>query len=257
MLKMDEIWRRCKQDSDPDARQHIISNYAYLAKYVVDRLNLCPNPVVSYDDLIGHAIMGLIDAVDKFDPNREVKFETYASVRIRGAVLDALKSLDWMPRSVRATEQELKRVYAALEAELGRPATDEETARALGIDVDELQDTLADVGQSAILSLEDIMATGEETGNLTGLGISQSSFGDPELVAIRAERKRLLAQAIAELPEKEKLVISLYYKEGLTLKEVAAVLEVTESRACQLHSKAVLRLQGKLARHKELLTVAA
>ena len=257
MRRMNDLWQRYKLQADPEARQQIILAYAYLAKYVVDRMNVRPNSVVSYDDFVGHAIMGLIDAVEKYDPAKGVKFETYATVRIRGAVLDALKTLDWMPRSVRTYEQELRRVFATLEAELGRPATDEEAAAAMGIDVDTLNDLLAGIGQSAMLSLEDLMLSGEEGDNLTALGSWADPEHDPALAAVFGERKRLLAGAVESLPEKEKLVISLYYKDGLTLKEIAAVLGVSESRACQLHSKAVVRLQGRLARHKELLLAAA
>lgn len=255
MLKMNDLWQRYKINMDSKARQQLILAYAYLAKYVVDRMNLRPSSVVSYDDLISHAIMGLIDAVEKFDPGRDIKFETYASVRIRGAVLDALKSLDWKPRSVQSSAIELRKAYAKLEARFGRAATDEEVAEELGIDIDSLNDLLADIGQSSVLSLEELMACGDEYDELAGL--SPDFEDSPEYAAFVEEKKRLLAAAIDGLPDKEKLVISLYYKDGLTLKEIAAVLGVTESRACQLHSKAVVRLHGKLARHKELLLAAA
>jgi len=257
MVETNDLWHRCKVQMDDDARQQIILAYTYLAKYVVDRMHTRPSSVVSYEDLLGHAIVGLIDAVEKFDPSRDVRFETYAIVRIRGAVLDAVKGLDWLPRSIRAAEQKLRAVFAKLEAELGRAATDEEVAAAMGIDVDSLDDLLADVGQSAVLSLEELIACGEESSTLTGVTPQLDLQSDPAVAAEFLERKRLLADAISGLPEKEKLVISLYYKEGLTLKEIAAVLGVTESRACQLHSKAVVRLHGKLARHAELLLAAA
>lgn len=257
MRNMDSLWQQYKKQGDQDARQQIITSYAYLAKYVVDRLRLRPNSVIGYDDLVSHAIMGLIDAVERFDPSKGFKFETYANVRIRGEVLDAIKSLDWTPRSVRSTEQELRRVFTSLEAELGRAATDEEVAAAMEMDLDTYEDTLAEVGQSAILSLEDLMVYGEEGRPVTDIGPGSSSEYDPMFTAMLSERKRLLASAIKQLPEREMLVISLYYKDGLTLKEIAAVLGVTESRVCQLHSKAVIRLHGKLARHQDLLLVAA
>lgn len=257
MRNMDSLWQQYKKQGDQNARQEIITSYAYLAKYVVDRLRLRPNSVIGYDDLVSHAIMGLIDAVEKFDPSKGFKFETYANVRIRGEVLDAIKSLDWTPRSVRSTEQELRRVFASLEAELGRAATDEEVAAEMEMDLDTYEDTLAEVGQSAILSLEDLMVYGEEGQSVTDIGLGSSPEYDPMFTAMLSERKRLLASAIKQLPEREMLVISLYYKDGLTLKEIAAVLGVTESRVCQLHSKAVIRLHGKLARHQDLLLVAA
>jgi RNA polymerase sigma factor for flagellar operon FliA len=239
------------------AREQIILAYAHLAKYVVDRMPIRPSAVTSYDDLVSHAVVGLIDAVEKYDPSRDVKFESYAITRIRGSVLDALKSLDWVPRSLRSTEQELKRAFAGLEARLGRAATDEEVADELGVSVDELYERLSDVGQSALLSFEEVMIYGEENSGLAGLCSSPDPDGDPLLSAELGERTELLATAISKLPEKEKLVISLYYSDGLTLKEIAAVLELTESRICQLHSKAVVRLHGKLARHEDLLLSAA
>lgn len=255
MSHVDGLWRRYKSRNDPQAREQIILAYAHLAKYIVDRMPVRPSPVMSYDDLLGHAIVGLIDAVERFDPARDVKFETYAVVRIRGAVLDALKSLDWIPRSVRASEHKLRDVLANLEARLGRPATDEEIADAMGMGIDELNEMLADVGQSAIMSLEELLVRGEES--LADPGLAPGDDYDPVVAAEIEERKQLLAKAVGELPDKEKLVISLYYNEGLTLKEIAKVLGVTESRACQLHSKAVVRLHGKLARHEELLLAAA
>lgn len=257
MPNTDLLWKRYKQGKDLDAREQLILNYSYLAKYVVDRMPIRFNAVVDYDDLLGHAVVGLIDAVEKFDPFRDVKFETYAVTRIKGAVLDAIKSLDWMPRSIRAQEQELKQTFARLEAELGYPATDEEVASALGITVDVLNDRLADIAQSVLLSFERILSFGEESFGGNGVYYSSDPFEDPMIAAEVNERSRLLSQAIADLPEKEKLVISLYYSDGLTLKEIAKVLGVTESRVCQLHSKAVVRLQGKLARHMDLLLAAA
>ncbi len=256
MPNVEHLWKRYKARRDPKAREEIILAYVYLAKYVVDRMPVRPSAAISYDDLVSHAVVGLIDAVEKYDPSRDVKFETYAVTRIRGSVLDAKKGLDWMPRSLRATEQELKRTFVGLEARHGRPATDQEVSEALGIGVDELHERLSDVGQSALLSLEDLMIYGEENTGLAGLCSLPDPESDPLLSAEMGERTRLLASAISQLPEKEKLVISLYYNDGLTLKEIAAVLGVTESRACQLHSKAAVRLHGKLARHEDLLLAA-
>ncbi len=256
MPNTDDLWRRYKRHADPEARERLILAYAYLARYVVDRMPVRPSAVTSRDDLVSHAVVGLIDAVEKYDPSRDVKFETYAITRIRGAVLDALKSLDWMPRSLRSAEQELKRVFAGLEASLGRAATDAEVAEELRITLDELHERLSEVGQSALLSFEELMIYGEENSGLAGLCSRPDPDSDPLLSAEIGERTRLLASAISQLPEKEKLVISLYYNDGLTLKEIAAVLGVSESRVCQMHSKAVVRLHGKLLRHAELLTAA-
>lgn len=256
MPQTEGLWQLYKTKNDAQAREQIILAYAYLAKYVVDRMPLRPSAVVSYDDMLGHAIVGLIDAVEKFDIHREVKFETYAITRIRGSVLDALKSLDWMPRSMRASEHKLRDVMSSLQAELGRPADDKELALAMGVSSDQLDKLFADMGQSAVLSLEEILGYGEETGNEIDVP-AVSTDSDPVAVTSLQHRTRFLAKAVGELPEKEKLVVNLYYNEGLTFKEIAKVLGVTESRICQLHSKAVLRLNGKLARHKDLLLEAA
>jgi RNA polymerase sigma factor for flagellar operon FliA len=253
---LQNLWKRYKFQNDPKAREQLILSYAYLAKYVVDRMPLQQSAVVGYDDLISYATLGLIDAVERFDLERDVKFETYAITRIRGAVLDALKALNWLPRSLRSEEQKIRKGFAELEAKLGRPATDEEVASALGITVDELQERLAAVAQSAVLSLEELVMNGEEVVDSFSAG-DACSTRDPQSAVEQSEKTRLLAKAISELPEKEKLIISLYYSDGLTLKEIAAILGVTESRACQLHSKAVIRLHGKLARHADLLLTSA
>jgi len=257
MKNLSDLWQRYKRHSDPEARQELILAYAYLAKYVVDRMLIRPNSVLGSDDLLGHAILGLMDAVEKFDTTRDVKFETYAVIRIRGAVLDAVKSLDRVPRSVRAQELKIREAFAELEAKLGRPPTDDEVAARVGIGVDALNNALGEIGQSAMISLEEMVCSGDDGWSSPAMSVQPSPENDPVLAIELKERKSLLTGAIDGLPEKEKLVVSLYYKEGLTLKEIAAVLGVTESRACQLHSKAVIRLRGKLARHADLLLAAA
>lgn len=244
MDQREKLWREYKQNNSEQAREKLISEYAYLAKYAVDRLNLSPSGAVSYEDLIGHAVVGLIDAIEKFDTQRQVKFETYALLRIRGEVIDVIRSLDWAPRSVRRHESTLREVYARLEMELQRPPSDSEVASHLGIEVSELEKILCDVGQSAVFSLDEIISCG---GDILASG-EDNEFGDPADCAQRSEQKRLLAKSIEELPERERTVVALYYYENLTQKEIAAVLGVTESRVCQIHTKAVLRLSGKLSR---------
>lgn len=252
MDQRDKLWLEYKTRGTEEARQKIISEYAYLAKYTVDRLNLSPSGALSYEDLIGHAIIGLIDAVEKFDPARNVKFETYALCRIRGEVIDIIRSLDWIPRSVRRNESMLRDIYARLEMELHRPPTDSEVADHMGIRVAELEKMLADVGQSAVFSLDEVISNG---GDVSVPG--DDTWGDdPAASAERSDQKRLLAQAIEELPERERTVVALYYYENLTQKEIAAVLGVTESRVCQIHTKAVLRLSGKMSRTLCLAAVA-
>lgn len=257
MSDLNILWARFKKKSDLQARDELIKAYAHLARYAVDRMNLRPSGVMSRDDLIGHAVVGLIDAVDRFDLNREVKFETYAMTRIKGSVLDALKSLDWMPRSIRNSEMELKRTMARLESELGCPPSDEQVAEAMGITVDKLNGLLASVGQSAMMSLDELMLRGDDCDGGCNIGAAPDDAFNPMASVELEERTKILAKAIGELPEREKLVVSLYYKEGLTLKEIALVIGVTEGRVCQLHSKAVMRLNGKLARHRDLMLSVA
>ena len=253
MEKRERLWKEYKRTGSEAAREELISEYAYLAKYAVDRLNLSPSGALGYEDLIGHAVVGLINAMEKFDLERNVKFETYALTRIRGEVIDIIRSLDWTPRSVRRNETLLREAYARLEVAYGRPPSDMEVADHMGLRMCELEKMLADVGQSAILSLDEILSSGGDF-STTYL---DNEFSDPADKAQIKEQKRLLAQAIDELPERERLVISLYYFKNLTQKEIAAVLEVTESRVCQIHTKAVLRLSGKLSRASVGYTMAA
>ena len=248
-----KLWRDLKRKGSEQAREQLINEYAYLAKYAVDRLRLSPHGVMGYEDLIGHAVVGLIDAIEKFDLDRNVKFETYALTRIRGEVIDVIRQLDWTPRSVRKHESQLREAYSLLEMEMERPPRDAEVARHLGVDIEELEKMLADVGQSALLSLDEVIASGGEIRTSS----AEETDDDPASHAERADQKNLLAKAIDELPERERTVIALYYYENLTQKEIAAVLEVTESRVCQIHTKAILRLSGKLSRSSLSFAFAA
>jgi len=234
------------------ARDDLIKRYIHLAKYVVDRLNLRPSASVSYDDLVSQATVGLIDAIDRYDPARGVKFETYAYCRIRGAVIDMLREMDWVPRSVRAKEADLRETYAHLEGALGRTPTGEEVAEQLGLSAEEFAEFVQDVGQWAMVSFEDTLAAGGEEDLALSEVIEDGQAVSPQAYAEHQDQKRLLAEAIEELPEKERTVISLYYRDGLTLKEIGKVLGVTESRVCQIHTKAVVRLQSKLQREVAL-----
>jgi len=248
-----KLWRNLKRNGSEQAREQLISEYAYLARYAVDRLNLNPSGALGYEDLVGHAVVGLIDAIEKFDPDRGIKFETYALPRIRGEVIDTIRQLDWAPRSVRKSETELRDAYAQLEMRLERSPTDAEVAQHLGVGVTELEKMLMDVGQSALLSLDEVMATGGDV----RASYDDQDEDDPASRAERAEQKRLLARAIDELSERERTVVALYYYENLTQKEIAAVLEVTESRVCQIHTKAILRLSAKLSRSSLSYALAA
>lgn len=247
------LWREYKTDGDAAARAHLIERYTHLARHVVDRLGLHPCGWLSTEDLLSHALIGLMDAIEKFDLDRGVRFETYAVTRIRGAVLDMLRALDWVPREMRRRENELKAAAIALEHRLGRPAEDREMMEALGWTAEEYQEALGSSVQGAMLSLDSYLTDGgdEALDPLECLGYDD---GNPMRHAQRQERRRLLVEAIETLNDQERTVMALYYFEDLTLREIGAVLEVSESRVCQIHTKAIWRLQGKLARYEEALS---
>lgn len=255
MFDYDKLWQDYKIRGDENARDQLITKYVYLAKYAVDRMNIVPSGGVGYDDLISHAIIGLIDAIEKYEHDRGIKFESYALTRIKGATIDAIRTMDWMPRSVRRDEGILREAYAELENRFKRPATDGEVAEYLGISLEELDKKLSLVGQSALMSLDEMVeAMGESAASpLANLATDE----DPALNVQANETRRLLAEAVGNLPEREKLVITLYYYEELTLKEIAKVLGVTESRVSQMHTRALLRLSGKLMVDRELFSLAA
>ena len=205
-------------------------------------MNLRDSGSVGHDDLVSAALLGLIEAIERYDPKRNYKFETYAVTRIRGAVVDTLRSLDWVPRSVRRRERVVRDAYARMDSVLGRPATDEEMASELGMDVDEFQETLVDIRQSSLISLEERMQGGGAESSTSLVDLIEGGE-DPQALAEVAERKRKLAEAIERLPQKERIVIDLYYYEGLKLKEIGVTLGVTEARVSQIHTRALLRLQ--------------
>lgn len=255
-------WREYVRTRCPKLREAIIRDYAVLARRAVERLQITPWGCVSQDDLISHAVIGLIDAVDRYDPEYGPPFEGFAMPRIRGAILDALRQLDWVPRSVRVKEQQLRRVYGKLEGVLGRPPRDEEVAAELGIDLAELEQLVTDVARGSVLSLDDLVAAsardgGGGEGTTLGEVTPASDTHDPYRKQERSEAHRRLADAIDALPEREKLVVSLYYYHELTLKEIGRVLKVTEQRVSQIHTKAMLRLSHKLIRHSELMASLA
>lgn len=248
-------WEEYKQTGDRKAREALILAYAPLVKYVAGRVSIGLPANVDYDDLVSYGVFGLVDALEKFDTDRGVKFETYAVARIRGAIIDGLRSADWVPRSVRQKSKELEKTITALEAKLGRPASDQEVAAALGIGISEYHALLAEVKGIALASLEEVWSGDpDEEGKLRiGQMIENDASEDPTAHAEGNEVKRILAEAIDELPERERLVVALYYFEELTLKEIGQVLDVSESRVSQIHTKALLRLRGRLARVRESL----
>ncbi len=249
MGDLKRLWEQYAQAKTPDVRRELIEAYAPLARYVVDRMNLRPGPALGYDDLLSQAVVGLIEAIERFDPSRGIKFETYAYHRVRGAVMDMLREMDWVPRSIRQRESELAAAYASLEERLGRPPRDEEVAAELGVSVRELDRMAQEVALQAVQSLDEVMSAAEGGGSLGVVGdlVSDEGALSPEAHVARWAERELIAQTLDSLPEAERTVVTLYYYEGLTLKEIGRVLGVSESRACQIHGKAVVRLRAAVA----------
>jgi len=245
-----EVWQTYKLTGDPRTRDRLIVKYGPLVKYVAGRLAMGLPPHIDVDDLVSYGVFGLFDAIEKFDPSRAVKFETYAIARIRGAMLDSLRAYDWIPYSVRQKAKDLERAYAKIEAREGRSATDVEVALELGISAAQLDKMLQEVRGMAVVSLDDVWSGDEDTsGGMRPIEVLEDpNAEDPERHVEFEDRKRILAESIAKLPEKERRVVSLYYYEGLTSKEISQVLGVSQSRISQLHSKAIMRLKGRLAR---------
>jgi RNA polymerase sigma factor FliA len=239
-------WVRYAAERDPALREQLILQYAPLVKYVVGRLALMLPRVLDSDDVLSIGTMGLIEAIDRFDPSTGVKFQTYAISRVRGSILDELRSLDWIPRSARQRSQEIAKTFARLELETGRAPSDEEVAKELGLDMHQYQQ--ASISASAvILSLETPVGSvdGEDGGSLVDT-IESSTTPDPLQVTEEGELLEGLASAIHALSERERTLLSLYYEQELTMKEISAVLEVSESRVCQLHARALHRLRGHM-----------
>ena len=246
MGETERLWQQYIDGRSADVRRTLIESYAPLARYVVDRLNLRPGAALEYDDLLSQAVVGLIDAVDRFDPTRGIKFETYAYYRIRGAVMDMLRELDWLPRSIRQREAQLSLAYAALESRLGRPPTDAELARHLGLTIDQLDTLAQEVALQTMQSLDETVASHAWDTATVGDVVADPSAPSPEDELERQAEREMIARAIEDLPDAERTVVTLYYYEGLTLKEIGQVMGVTESRACQVHGKAMLRLRARV-----------
>jgi RNA polymerase sigma factor FliA len=247
-IELKDLWRRYKATGDERARERLVLAFAPLVKYVAGRLSSGLPAHVDEGELISYGLTGLISAIERFDPSREIKFETYAITRIRGAIIDELRTLDWVPRSVRARAREIERANMKLEARLQRAPTDEEVATELSISVDEFHDALMQISHSTIVALDELWTVSDSGGDQVSLLDTLPDRGapDPQMVVDQGETRDRIADAIAALPEREKLVIALYYYENLTLREIGEVLGVTESRVSQLHTKAVLRLRSKL-----------
>lgn len=242
------LWLEYRRTRDKVIRDRLILTYAPLVKYVAGRLGSGLPAHVDEGDLISYGLLGLIGAIERYDPDRDVKFETYAISRIRGAIIDELRAMDWVPRSVRSRAREIERAMSELEGRLGRAPTDEEISAKLGISEEELGESLGEIARSSIAALDELW-TSSGSGDQVALidTIEDESAPDPQNTLSQTELREAIADAIARLPEREKLVVTLYYYEELTLREIGEVLGVTESRVSQLHTKAILRLKARLA----------
>jgi RNA polymerase sigma factor FliA len=245
---MTQLWREYRRSGDQGIRDRLILTYAPLVKYVAGRLGSGLPAHVDEGDLVSYGLLGLIAAIERYDPDRDVKFETYAIARIKGSILDELRAMDWVPRSVRSRAREIERAIADLESKLGRAPSDEEIATKVGISQEELEDSLTDISRSSIAALDELWTVSGSGGDQIALidTIEDESVPDPQSAMSATEMKEAIADAIARLPEREKLVVTLYYYEDLTLREIGEVLGVTESRVSQLHTKAILRLKARL-----------
>jgi RNA polymerase sigma factor FliA len=246
---MQALWREYRANKNPAIRDRLIVTYAPLVKYVAGRLGSGLPAHVDDEDLVSYGLLGLIGAIERYDPDRDVKFETYAIARIRGAIIDELRALDWVPRSVRSRARDIERAIGELEAKLGRVPTDEEIAGKLGITTEDLDESLSEISRSSIAALDELWTIGGSGGDQVALidTIEDTEAPDPQGALSQTELREAIADAIARLPEREKLVVTLYYYEELTLREIGEVLGVTESRVSQLHTKAILRLKARLA----------
>jgi|SRR5512133_812334 RNA polymerase sigma factor for flagellar operon FliA len=248
MSGLDNLWREYKETNSKIAKDKLLVEYAHLVKYITNRLAINLPKSVDRNDLTSAGVLGLIKAVETFEPERGFKFETYAGHKIRGAILDELRALDWVPRSVRQKSRELQRVFAKLENELGRAPYDDEVCESMNITMQEYEEMLAEVTPTTIISLEEAMPDrGSDSKELRIIDTIEDPGSDNPLKELGfAEVKEILKDAIMNLPEKEKLVVALYHYEELTLKEIGVVLDITESRVSQIHSKAILKLRSKL-----------
>ena len=228
-------------------REEVIKRYSPMIKYVANRIAMRLPPHIEVDDLISVGVLGLMDAISKYDSSRGAKFKTYAEFRVRGAILDELRAMDWVPRSIRQKASNVDKVVQKLQAKLSRSPEDEEVAEEMGISLDQFHDTLNETKSIPVFSLEDL-GIAKESGEQQSLldCLAGKADADPQTQIRLIELKEIIAKAIDALPEKERLMVSLYYYEELTMKEIGAVLEITESRVSQIHSKAVYRLRTKL-----------
>jgi len=253
-----KLWKKYKKTKTRLLREEIVRKYLYLVKYVAGRVAIGLPPNVEFNDLVSYGILGLFDAIEKYDVNQGNKFETYGVSRIRGAIMDELRKLDWAPRLLRKRAREIERKNRELEDRNGRVATEEELAKALKMSIEDLNGIYNELNSTTFLSLDEVWQNDDGNKPISRLQTVEDSLIMNQFSFVHQnEVKELLAQAIDTLPEKEKLVIVLYYYENLTLREIGEVLNVSESRVCQIHTKVVMRLRGHLMKKTGEITLEA
>ena len=246
-----KLWSEYAESKSQEVRQQLILLYAPLVKLVAGRLSMYLGYNVEYEDLVSYGVFGLIDAIDKFDSMKEVKFETYASLRIRGSILDQIRKMDWIPRTIRQRQKKIDTAIKEIEAETGKAASDEEIAGKLHISTDEFTDWQSQMKITGLVSLNEFMESGSE---IPAEQHKQNRFEEPERVIEKQELKKVLKDALELLTEKEKKVILLYYYEDLTLKEISNILEVSESRISQLHTRALQKMKVRMGNYMGVFT---
>ena len=248
---MESLLRELKESNSevpPTLKEQIVLEHTPLIRYIVNRIAVRLPSHIDLDDLHNTGVIGLMDAIEKYDPDKNCKFKTYAEFRIKGAILDQLRSLDWVPRSVRQKSRRLERAYGEVEQRLGRSASEEEVADSLGLQIDKFHELLNQVRGISLVNLEEIRGSspdGDRNGSFADI-VEDVHSENPFASLKLQEMKEIIGDTIATLPEKERLVVSLYYYEDLNMKEIGSILGITESRVCQIHTKAVLRLRSKL-----------
>lgn len=247
----DKLWDSYRKKPTPEIREQIIIEYAPLVKVVAGRLSIYLGSNVEFDDLVSYGVFGLIDAIDKFDLDKDVKFETYASLRIRGSILDQIRKMDWIPRTVRQKQKKIDEAIKSVEMRTGKTATDEEIAEELGLSDGELLDWQSQLKVTNVISLNEFVEQGAEP---VMDAHRNSHFIQPEEMISQQELKKMLGEALETLTEKERKVVLMYYYEDMTLKEISAVLEVSESRVSQLHTKAIAKMRKRMGNYLGILT---
>jgi RNA polymerase sigma factor for flagellar operon FliA len=246
-VDIESIWQEYVHDRESALRDKLIMHYIHLVRFVVGRLGIPTTSTMDSEDLLSYGVIGLINAIDRFEPDRGIKFEAYATTRIRGAVIDQLRALNWMPRSAVTRSRQIERVLADLEQRLGRPAHEDEMAAECGVTIERYRQMLLDAGTS-ILSLDAPLSTLRADDDSSSLGelLEDVSSPSPTDAVEQQEMQKLLSQAISRIPIREQQLLALYYVEELTMKEISQVMHVSESRVCQLHAQAILRLRAQL-----------